>query len=46
MHRNQEKLGNNPRTAMVFKNWLKKTDEQREAVLNQAETYLENINNI
>ncbi len=46
MHRNQEKLGNNPRTAMVFKNWLKKTDEQRAAVLNQADTYLENINNI
>jgi len=46
MHRNQDKVGNNPRTAMVFKNWLKKADEQREAILNQAEYYLENINSL
>lgn len=43
MHNNQSKFKNNPRTAMVYKNWLKKEPEAREAVLNQASHYLANL---
>ncbi len=40
MHENQAALGNNPRNAMVYANWLKKSPEQRQAVLTQADNCL------
>lgn len=46
MHRNQNQMGNNPRTKMVYANWLKKSDEQRQAVLARGQSMLENLNQL
>ncbi len=46
MERHKERLSNNPRNAMVYKNWFKKSDEQRNSVLAQAEQYLIEIESI
>ena len=40
---NKEALGNNPRNAMVYANWSKKTPEQQQAVLTHAESCLTQI---
>lgn len=40
---NTAALGNNPRNAMVYANWQKKSDEQQQAILTQAERYLAQI---
>lgn len=40
---NKEALGNNPRNAMVYANWNKKTPEQQHAVLTHAEYCLTQI---
>lgn len=43
MHKNKEALGNNPRNAMVYANWQKKSAEQQQAVLTQADNCLTDI---
>ena len=43
MHENKEALGNNPRNAMVYANWQKKSPEQQQAVLAQADNCLTQI---
>ena len=43
MHENKEVLGNNPRNAMVYANWQKKSAEQQQMVLAQADHYLAHI---
>ena len=40
---NKEALGNNPRNAMVYANWNKKTPAQQQAVLTHAENCLTQI---
>lgn len=46
MVQHESKFKANPRNSMVYRNWLKQSDEQREAVLKQAEQYLIDIENI
>ncbi len=46
MNKHQSTLGNNPRTRMVYANWLKKTPEVRENILQHARLLMDNINNI
>ena len=46
METQQAKMGSNPRTKMVYSNWLKKSDSQRESILNKAQYYLDNIENL
>lgn len=43
MHEQKEALGNNPRNAMVYANWLKKSPEQQQAVLKHATNCLTQI---
>lgn len=43
MQQQQTALGNNPRNAMVYANWRKKTPEQQQAILAQAEDYLADL---
>lgn len=43
MQQHQTTLGNNPRTALVFANWLKKTPEQQQAILDYAKGCLNNL---
>lgn len=43
MHHQQQALGNNPRNAMVYANWRKKSAEQQQAVLTRAEHCLTHI---
>jgi deoxyribodipyrimidine photolyase-related protein len=43
MQAQQAKMGSNPRTKMVYSNWLKKSDSQRDSILNKAQYYLDNI---
>lgn len=43
MDLHQEKFSRNPRQAMVYKNWQKKPDEQKNAILHQAELYIKNL---
>ena len=43
MDRNESLMGNNPRNAMVYKNWHKKPESDRQAILQQAEQYLIHI---
>lgn len=42
----QDKFSRNPRQAMVYKNWQKKPDEQKRAILHQAEIYIKNIESL
>jgi deoxyribodipyrimidine photolyase-related protein len=44
--RNQAKLAKNPRIGMVYNTWNKMKPENKTALLQQAEYYLENINNL
>jgi deoxyribodipyrimidine photolyase-related protein len=45
-HRHTDKLANNPRIGMVYNLWKKMDTEKKEALLEQAEYYLENINSL
>lgn len=44
--RNQAKLAKNPRIGMVYNTWNKMKPENKTALLEQAELYLKNINNL
>jgi deoxyribodipyrimidine photolyase-related protein len=44
--RNRHLLERNPRVGMVYRTWDKMNPEHREALLEQAETNLNNINNL
>ena len=46
MEQHKERLSSNPRNAMVYKNWLKKSEQERASVLEQAEQYLIDIESI
>ena len=45
-NRHSDKLANNPRIGMVYNLWKKMDVEKKEALLEQAEYYLENINSL
>lgn len=42
--KHRDKLANNPRMSMMYRQWEKQTPEAQQAVLQQAEQYLANIN--
>jgi len=44
--RNRAKLEKNPRIGMAYRTWDKMNTAKKEAILLQAETYLENINSL
>ncbi|MCV2402926.1 cryptochrome/photolyase family protein [Marinomonas sp. C2222] len=46
MDQHQEKFSNNPRTKMVYANWLKKEPEARESILSHANKLLSDLDNI
>lgn len=46
MDKHQDKFTNNPRSRMVYANWRKKTDEQRQHVLDKAKSLLINIESL
>ena len=46
MQTHQARLASNPRTKMVYSNWLKKSPESREKILGKAQSYLANIENL
>lgn len=43
LHRHQDKLRNNHRLSMIYRNWEKRDDKDRQAILETAEHYLANI---
>ena len=43
MYQQKEALGNNPRNALVYANWQKKTLENQQAILDKAKNCLEQI---
>lgn len=43
MVKHQQKIGNNPRNAMVYKNWLKRSEQDQKQILAQANQYLIDI---
>jgi len=45
-HRHESKLGKNPRIGMMYNVWRKMDDEHRTAILEQAEHYLQNIDEL
>jgi deoxyribodipyrimidine photolyase-related protein len=46
MDQHQEEFFKNPRSKMVYSSWLKKTDEQRNTVLQHAHSLLENLDGL
>ena len=46
MDKHQDKFANNPRSRMVYANWNKKTDAQRQQVLDKAKSLQVNIENL
>lgn len=44
--RNREKLEKNPRIGMAYRTWDKMNQEKKEAIIQQAETYLANIHTL
>lgn len=46
MNRHSEKFSNNPRTAMVYRNWNKMDSEIRQKTLEKAQQVLANLENI
>ena len=46
MHTHHKTIRSNPRTTMVYNNWLKRDEQEREAVLAQAENYLTDIEHL
>ncbi|MCG9909967.1 MAG: cryptochrome/photolyase family protein [Flavobacteriales bacterium] len=45
-HRHEDKLGNNPRIGMMYSVWHKMKPEEKNALLNQAEKYLKNVDEL
>jgi deoxyribodipyrimidine photolyase-related protein len=43
---NEDKLGKNPRIGMMYNVWRKMKPEDKVALLEQADYYLKNINNL
>lgn len=43
LDRNREQLGNNPRMGMIYRVWDKNSDEKKNEIIEQAATYLENL---
>ena len=41
--RNRDKLGKNPRMSMIYRVWDKNSAEQQNQILEQAASYLENL---
>jgi deoxyribodipyrimidine photolyase-related protein len=46
MNKHEQEFSLNPRQAMVYRNWQKKPDEQKQKVLHQAEIYIKNIESL
>ena len=46
MIRHREKFGNNPRLAFTYRNWDKQSPEQQNAVLDKAQTLLQNLSSL
>ena len=46
MDKHKDRFGNNPRTTMVYRNWEKKSDDERMKVMNKAENILTNLANL
>ncbi len=46
LDRHQKVLTRNPRIGMMYRHWDNLEEAQRQAVLDQAETYLANINRL
>jgi deoxyribodipyrimidine photolyase-related protein len=46
MQSHQATMASNPRTKMVYNNWLKKPEEDKQRILNKAQFYLDNIENL
>lgn len=44
--KNEDKLGKNPRIGMMYNVWRKMKPEDKDALLEQADYYLKNINNL
>jgi len=45
-HVHEDKLGNNQRVAMMYSTWEKKGKEEQQKIIEQANTYLENVNEL
>ncbi len=45
-HRHEDKLANNPRIGMMYHTWGRMDENKREAILQQAEAYLQQIDEI
>ncbi len=46
MIRHREKFGNNPRLAFTYRNWDKQSPEQQNALLDKAQTLLQNLSSL
>ncbi|MDA8621447.1 cryptochrome/photolyase family protein, partial [Psychrosphaera sp.] len=46
MNKHEEKFGNNPRQAMVYKNWHKKSESEKQEVLSRYNWLLENLDTL
>lgn len=46
MDKHSELFESNPRQAMVYRNWRKQTEEQRQATLAKAQDYLRNLDTL
>jgi len=44
--RNKEKLGKNPRMGMIYRVWDKNSEEKKNQILQQADTYLHQLNEL
>ncbi len=44
--RNKEKLGKNPRMGMIYRVWGKNSEEKKNQILQQADTYLHQLNEL
>lgn len=46
MNKHEDKFGNNPRQAMVYKNWHKKGEDEQQAILKRYNWLLNNLNKL
>lgn len=46
IERHKERFKDNHRMSMMYQVWNKKTEEEQQALMKQAETYLNNINEL
>ncbi len=46
MDRQRKRIGNNPRTSMVYRGWDKRSEADRQAILDRAEYCLENLDKL